>query len=182
MGTWDTGILDDDIAADTYADYLELREGATGRTAATITKLYGSNDWDKKQVLDKTDDYGFWLAIAAAQAEQRKVDPRLRAAVEYIITEGKDLEAWKQRDASKEDIAARKKVLKIFLQEVRGERKRKARRRYPTGAIEPSLHDNLRDVASQFVAGLIFFAIVTAIVAIVIAVPYLLIRFIISLV
>ncbi len=144
MGTWDTGILDDDMAADFYAEYLELRQDATGRTAKTITQMFGSEDWDKKEELDKHEDYGFWLAIAAVQAERRKVDPRLRAAVEYIITEGKDLEAWKQRGASKEDIAARKKVLKIFLQEVTGKRKRKALR-YPKYLPGDTLAYKLKD-------------------------------------
>lgn len=88
VGTWGSGILEDDFAADVASYYVErLYDGADARIAATETiREFGTLDVDEHSV--------FWLALAAKQLEYgRLTDDVVRKASE-VIASGEDLTKW----------------------------------------------------------------------------------------
>jgi len=88
MGTWRTGIFDDDDAADVKEDYRNLvADGNSGEQATAILL----QKW--KSSIDST---VFWLALAATQWRCGRLEDRVKSRALEIVESGADLERWKQ--------------------------------------------------------------------------------------
>ena len=114
MGTWGTGITDNDNAADVYDEYFELYN--SGKNATDITRKLIS-DYNETIITEVAAD--FWLPLALAQWETNSLTQLVVEQVDSIITSGADLEVWRELDASEEDIAERKVVLDNFLLQIK---------------------------------------------------------------
>lgn len=88
MGTWGTGVFDDDDAADVKESYRELLgDGHSGEQATDILL----QEW--KSDLDNT---VFWLALAATQWRCGRLEDRVKARALLIIETQTDLARWKE--------------------------------------------------------------------------------------
>lgn len=88
MGTWGTGIFDDDDAADVKEDYRDLvAEGNSGEQATDILLQKWKPD---------TASTVFWLALAATQWRCGRLEDRVKSRALAIIESETDLERWKQ--------------------------------------------------------------------------------------
>ncbi len=105
MGTWGTGIFDDDIAgdvSDAFED--ELASGADVSTAAKhVLASFGDavDDSDEGPVI--------CLALAALQLEQGALDDDIRRRALEIIDTGEGLDRWEEVGPPK--LLERKQVL-----------------------------------------------------------------------
>jgi hypothetical protein len=110
MGTWGTGITDNDTACEVYADYISLIE--TLSVDSTMERMLGFyraklNSYEEKN--------NFWLAIALAQLETSTLQEMVLEKVKEIIETGADLALWKELKASEADVSSRKEILDDFL-------------------------------------------------------------------
>ncbi len=109
MGTWGTGIFDDDLASDVGQNYRALR--ADGKSASQATEAIlsdyepSASDADERPVL--------FLALAAAQLADGVVDPRVKDAVIEIHGSGSAMTRWK--DASEENRLSRENGIKQII-------------------------------------------------------------------
>jgi len=127
MGTWGTAIKDNDTFADIYDEFFDLYD--KGESPGEISKkLFAAN----QELINEIDDdsSNFWFALALAQWETKSLDNKVFSTVENIILTGKDLQSWRDLDASEDDIKKRKIVLDKFLEKIRTEKpKAKARKK-----------------------------------------------------
>ena len=124
MGTWGTAISSNDTFADIYDEFFDLYN--EGNSVQQVTdKLINEN---QETINDLTDSNNFWFALAKAQWECKELDRKIFEKVENIILSGKDLEIWKECDASSSELKKREKVLNEFLTKLNSE-KTKARTR-----------------------------------------------------
>jgi hypothetical protein len=113
MGVSGTGILDNDIAADAYAEFLGLMEEGVGPRRAVRMMV-------KEADLDD-DPYAlcpFWLGIALAQVESGRLTRRVRKMALKIIDSGMDLAIWEAESPS--DLADRRASLAVLRQQITG--------------------------------------------------------------
>lgn len=110
MGTWGTGITDNDTASEVYADYVSLLEiHSATQTMEKLVAFYRS------KVESHEEQYHFWLAVAKAQLDTQTLQPDVFEKVKAIIVNEDDLRLWKELKASEADIQARQEVLNRFL-------------------------------------------------------------------
>ena len=105
MGTWGTGIFDDDLAADIQGDFDQaLEDGLTVKEATQrVIEAY-------QEVLEDEDEGPVvYLALATLQLEQDELQPEIRKKALEIIETGKGLARWEE--AGGEELAERKQVL-----------------------------------------------------------------------
>jgi hypothetical protein len=96
MGTWGTGIFDDDTTCDVRIQYrMAIRAGVPGPQATQeILRDYTSGP-------DPFDHHGrVWLGLAATQSQLGRLEPRVKARALEIIDSGTDLAAWGEADAA----------------------------------------------------------------------------------
>lgn len=108
MGTWGTGLFQNDLAAEVYSKFFEAYDQKTepltikaellGEYPEALTELEGNTS--------------FWLALAAAQWECGLEDADVLSVVRRIVPEGIDLENW---DFDEADCRKRSQVLTRFL-------------------------------------------------------------------
>lgn len=113
MGVSGTGILDNDIAADAYAEFLGLMEEGVGPRRAVRMMV-------KEADLDD-DPYAlcpFWLGVALAQVESGRLTRRVRKMALKIIDSGMDLAIWEAESPS--DLADRRVSLAELRQQITG--------------------------------------------------------------
>ncbi|MRG46902.1 hypothetical protein GFS24_17405 [Chitinophaga sp. SYP-B3965] len=110
MGTWGTGITDNDNSADIYDEFFE--EFDKGVHPARISKNVIANNQDS---IDSND---FWLALALAQWETGSLDPAIFTRVKDIVESKQDIELWRECDASDEDLVKRQKDLEEFIAKI----------------------------------------------------------------
>lgn len=88
MGTWGTGIFDDDDAADIKGDYRDLvADGHSGEQATDLLLQRWASD---------SGNTAFWLALAATQWACGRLEDRVKNRALEIIESGTDLERWKE--------------------------------------------------------------------------------------
>ena len=105
MGTWGTGIFDNDVALDVQDTFEDaLSEGLDVSTASRYILEKFS-----KEVADSDDGPVVYLALAALQLGQESVQPEIKEKAMSIITSGQDLDRWKEAGA--DTLAERKQVL-----------------------------------------------------------------------
>lgn len=113
MGTWGTGILDDDLAADVYADYMDSFEAGT-----PLVRIRIQLEADYTEALDDSEDsIRFWLALAQAQWDCGALQPDVLTNAVALIESGEAIISWE--DALQEDLTARKRVLEEFAALIR---------------------------------------------------------------
>lgn len=90
MGTWGTGIFEDDTASDVRGDFEELIEnGCSG------TKAREKLEKEYEFLMDDSDDAPiFWLALAAAQMEFNCLELKTQKNALRIIETGASLDRW----------------------------------------------------------------------------------------
>jgi hypothetical protein len=110
MGTWGTGIKDNDTALDVYADYHSLL--GTMELAGVMEKLM---KFHRGKIESHEERNNFWLAIALAQWETNTLQSDVLQKVKTIIDTGVDIRLWEELKASKADIESRKRELANFL-------------------------------------------------------------------
>lgn len=119
MGTWGTGISSNDVYEDINYEFFELYNQGTEVSAIT-EKLIKEN----KELIDSHEDQNnFWFAIAKSQWECKALDPKIYNRIKDIVESQKDIELWKELDASKSDLTKRRKVLDNFLEKISTEKK-----------------------------------------------------------
>ncbi len=125
MGTWGTGISSNDVYEDINYEFFELYN--QGMKVPMITeKLIKEN----RELIDSHEDQNnFWITIAKSQWECTALDPKIFQRIEDIVKSGKDIELWKELEASQSDLTKRKKVLENFLEKISTEKKTARRRK-----------------------------------------------------
>lgn len=112
MGAWGTGILQDDVSADVYADFMERFEAGV-KPAAIRSELEESY---ADSLEDMDDMPSIWLAIAKAQWECGHLQPDVLEKVSEIVTTEESLGLWEE--AGETLFEERKHVLATFLEEI----------------------------------------------------------------
>lgn len=97
MGTWDTGIFDDDIAMDVKAEFDDAMAEDLTVEEATEQVLESFED----ELEDEDDGPVVYFALAVLQMEQGSVTEDIRQAVLHIIETGQGLERWKDAEEEK---------------------------------------------------------------------------------
>jgi hypothetical protein len=92
MGTWDAGILDDDVAMDVQALFEESLEEGMSIKKATALILEEFED----MLEDEDDSAIIYLSLAALQLEKGKVQKNIKQKALEIIEAGKALENWEE--------------------------------------------------------------------------------------
>ncbi|WP_431137657.1 hypothetical protein [Psychroserpens mesophilus] len=125
MGTWGTGISSNDIYEDINYEFFELYN--QGMEVSAITeKLIKEN---KELINSHEDQNNFWITIAKSQWECKALDPKIYNRIKDIVESEKDIELWKELDASKSDLIKRRKVLDKFLEKLSTEKKTARKRK-----------------------------------------------------
>src|SRR3954471_811621 len=109
MGSWGTGLYDDDTACDARDGWLEkLRLGTPADVATTelITEWGGARD-----------EPLFWLALADTQWKWGRLAPEVRERAEGVIAAGGDLQLWSASPAAGR--SARGKVFEPLPRQLR---------------------------------------------------------------
>ena len=89
MGAWGTGILQDDLAADVYGDFMDAydeRKSPEEISPWLIDKY--------TEVLSSDEAPSFWLALAQAQWECGQLDPNVARRVKAIADSQAGLSGW----------------------------------------------------------------------------------------
>jgi hypothetical protein len=94
MGTWGTGIFDDDTACDVRGHYRRaLRAGVPGPEATDqLLRAYapGPDPFDTP----------IWLGLAATQTKLGRLEERVKTTALEVIDSGANLAAWAEADAA----------------------------------------------------------------------------------
>lgn len=90
MGTWGTGIFDDDVAVDVRGEYEEARETGLSPEAAARQVLETWGD----QLDDMDDGPIVWIALAATQLEEGAILDDVRRNAIAAIDAGADMPRW----------------------------------------------------------------------------------------
>jgi hypothetical protein len=109
MGTWGTGILDDDLARDVYDAYVVGAE--QGKTPTAILRALRRTH--SSELTDPAQDAVFWLALAHAQRDLGGVHRDVHERVDHIVRTQVGLEPWLEIGAV--EAGRRKAVLTRFL-------------------------------------------------------------------
>jgi hypothetical protein len=92
MGTWNTGIFDDDLAMDIKAEFEEaIEEGLSVKEAiAMILEAY------EDELEDEDEGPIIYLALAALQMEKGTIVKSIRSKALEVIESGQGLDRWKE--------------------------------------------------------------------------------------
>lgn len=118
MGTWSTAIEGNDIYHDICNHFFDLYDHNHSMDIAAISseiqELYKESFEDKGD----EDHHNSWFALAAALWKCGAYNDSVFQKVKTIIESGKDIQLWKELDASAADLTARQKELTRFLQKL----------------------------------------------------------------
>ncbi len=108
MGTWGTGIFDDDVALDVRDAFEDALSDGLDISAATRRALeeFGS------AAEDSDDGPIIYLALAALQLQREALQPEIREKVLHLIATGEGLGRWE--DADPAALTDRKLVLETL--------------------------------------------------------------------
>ena len=125
MGTWGTGIKDNDTAADIYDNFFELYND--GQDPIDISKKLITDN--QELITDKYSRNDFWLTLALAQWETKSLAKEVFQKVTTIIDNKEDLAIWREQDADEETLLSREKKLGNFLLKISVEKEQAKPRR-----------------------------------------------------
>src|SRR3989339_285619 len=90
MGTWGTGVFEDDLALDLKDEYRELvADGLSGPEATRLVTARWEPDLADPDVAPV-----FWLSLAATQWQVGRIEDSVKAKALEIIDSGADLVRW----------------------------------------------------------------------------------------
>ncbi|MDF2822200.1 MAG: hypothetical protein K0R15_2648 [Clostridiales bacterium] len=92
MGTWNTGIFDDDLAMDIKAEFEEAIEEGLSAKEATAMILEAYED----ELEDEDEGPIIYLALAVLQMEKGIIEKSIKNKALYIIESGQGLDRWKE--------------------------------------------------------------------------------------
>ncbi len=124
MGTWGTGISSNDVYEDVNYEFFELYN--QGLEVSEITAKIISENQDL--INSPEDQNNFWITIAKGQWECKELDSKILERIRRIVESEKDIELWRELDASQSDLKKRQKVLVAFLAKIQT-KKKNARKR-----------------------------------------------------
>jgi hypothetical protein len=113
MGTWSTAIDGNDTFLDIYTNFFNLYNQGYNPVMASKGILK-----DYEELFDEADSgeyHNALFALALAQWETKSQDPVILDKVKNIIEVGKDVDVWKEFDATPVQLEQRKQVLSTFL-------------------------------------------------------------------
>jgi hypothetical protein len=93
MDSWETGLFDDDLAADVRADWESAL--AAGASPARATRRLGE-EWVDEVAGSVALAAAFWIALAALQLQAGVLETDVRDRAVRAIGRGDDLERWEQ--------------------------------------------------------------------------------------
>ena len=137
MGTWGSGILDDDFARDVYDQYVDAC--GAGKPATAIIQALQKEF--AKSLSDPDEGPLFWLAVAHAQWDCSSVTPEVRKRVEDIVVKGLGLARWAAEGRT--PLARRKAALSRFVAKMQKPRRGKPRMPAAKAAIPFAVGDCL---------------------------------------
>jgi hypothetical protein len=94
MGAWESGIFDDDLAADVRADWEDELAAGTSPSAATRRLV---EEWTDEVAGSPALAASFWIALAALQLRDDAMDADVRDRAIRAIGRGDDLDRWSHR-------------------------------------------------------------------------------------
>lgn len=132
MGTWGSGIKENDTSFDVYESFFELYH--TGMEVSAI----------KKEILEKfkesyeieEDRHNVIFPLALCLWEVCYLDKTLLDEVESLILDKKDIELWKNLGANKELLKKRSATLEKFLAKIKSPKEKPKVRKKPPISIE----------------------------------------------
>jgi hypothetical protein len=113
MGTWDTGIFDDDVAMDARDAWEQQIASGSTPEQATRTLIEELSDY----LEDGNSTSTVWLALAALQLEAGALQRNVADMALRMIPV--DLASWRERGASEEDLTERERILADLAQQLR---------------------------------------------------------------
>lgn len=123
MGTFGTGILDNDTSGEVYNKFIEHLEN--GLEIPKIINEINSQFIEYKKGDSKTD---FTFALGLALWENCSLDEKKLLEIKELIELGIDIQVWEKLEGSEQDIKQRKKELKKFLKKIETPRKKPLKR------------------------------------------------------
>ncbi|MFD0748991.1 DUF4259 domain-containing protein [Mucilaginibacter calamicampi] len=120
MGTWGTGIKENDTFMDVYDEFFDQYN--KGNQPADIAKYILNENADNLEVDE--DRNNIWFALGLALWETKSLDNETLSKIENIISSGDDIQTWLANDATHIDIKKRTAVLEKFLQKIQSDRPR----------------------------------------------------------
>jgi hypothetical protein len=94
MDAWESGIFDDDLAADVRADWEDELAGGASAPEATRRLV---EEWTDEVAGSPALAASFWIALAALQLRDDAIDTDVRDRAIRAIGRGEDLERWSRR-------------------------------------------------------------------------------------
>lgn len=133
MGTWGTGIFDNDDAGGVREEFRDLIAAGKSADVATaeLVESYGAAEAD-------LEDHDFWLALAATQHSLGHVGTGVIERAIAIIDDPEELERWDPSDARRRR-AVLKKLRSRLQKKPRSPKRLRARRGVET-ALEEGQH------------------------------------------
>jgi hypothetical protein len=110
VGTWGTGIMDNDTSCEVYADYISLQQTLPKEKAMERMLTFYTG-----KINSYEESNNFWFAIALAQSETNSLQGDVFERVKKIIETGADIALWRELKATAEDIHTRTLELADFL-------------------------------------------------------------------
>ncbi len=120
MGTWGTGIIDNDTSNGVYSDFMELYAGDFP-VEEILQRIVQENQFEINDYYERNN---FWFAIGLASWETMSLNEETFQKIKEIIVSGSDLKIWKELDAEDKTSNKRKKELERFLKKISTPRKR----------------------------------------------------------
>ncbi|MBK7440438.1 MAG: hypothetical protein IPI65_02600 [Bacteroidetes bacterium] len=127
MGTWGTGIKENDTSSDIYAEFFNYYND--GLKSEQISKNIIAANSDL--INDPEEFTNFWLALALAQWETVSLDKMVFEKVIHIVETGIDLNIWRGLKGEENDIKKRKIVLDKFLLKIKKPKAKPLAKRKP---------------------------------------------------
>lgn len=134
MGTFGTGILDNDTSGEVYNKFIEHLEN--GVTIPKIIDEINSQFVEYKKGDSKTD---FLFALGFALWENCSLDQNTLNEIKEYIELDVDIKIWKKLEGSEEDIKQRKKELKKFLKKIEVPRKKPLKKQKQITIYKPPI-------------------------------------------
>jgi hypothetical protein len=127
MGTWGTGIKDNDAFADVYSEFFDRYN--KGDEPDKISKKLIEENWEILEIEEERNS--LWFALGLALWETQSLNTEILAKIEAIISTGEELNLWHTLGASEPDIKKRKAALEKFFQQLKSDRPKAKSRKKP---------------------------------------------------
>lgn len=115
MGTWNTGIFDNDEASDVRVGFRELIGSGLDADQATHRLIDAYSEW----FVDAPETTNAWLALALAQWKVGRLLDWVRDRAIRVIDEGADLQTWEDSEGIEKRRQVLSKTRAILLSEQR---------------------------------------------------------------